>query len=367
MIRISKILLIATLVFTACTTEDKGDGGEGTNGTDNFDRGAMLANWADNIIIPAYANFYASTNDLQEATATFTENPTEEGLIALRAQFENSYIDFQTVSMFDIGKAEELNYRRFLNTYPLNADAVESKIESETYNLELPSSYTEQGFPALDYLLNGIGETDAEIVAKYNSENYKNYLLDVATRINTLTQAVNDSWNGDYRDNFVSNISSSSTGSVDKFSNKYIMYFETFLRSGKIGYPAGAFTDSPSPINVESYYSEDLSKKLYLKAVQSSIDFFNGKYFGSSQTGSSYKLFLESMDRADLSDDILSQFSAIKSQASTLDASLKNQVETNNTLMLEAFDELQKEVVLLKLDMLQALSISVDYVDSDGD
>ena len=35
--------------------------------------------------------------------------------------------------------------------------------------------------------------------------------------------------------------------------------------------------------------------------------------------------------------------------------------------MLEVHDELQREVVLLKLDMLQALSISVDYIDSDGD
>ena len=42
-------------------------------------------------------------------------------------------------------------------------------------------------------------------------------------------------------------------------------------------------------------------------------------------------------------------------------------METDNVKMLQAFDELQKLVVLLKVDMMQALSISVDYVDSDGD
>ena len=46
---------------------------------------------------------------------------------------------------------------------------------------------------------------------------------------------------------------------------------------------------------------------------------------------------------------------------------LVEQVETNNTEMLQAFDQLQKNVILLKVDMMQALSISVDYVDSDGD
>ena len=369
MIRISKILLIATLVFTACSTEDDGPGTgtEGGGETNSFDRGAMLQDWADNIIVPAFSNFKSSTQQLEDLTLAFTADPTEENLIALRSQFESSYLDFQTVAMFDIGKAEELSYRRFLNTYPLAASEVENKIASGSYNLELPSSFKEQGFPALDYLLNGIGGNNAEIVAKYSSENYRNYLLDVSKRVNTLTAEVNASWQGDYRDTFVSNTSSSSTGSVDKLTNKYIMYFETFLRSGKIGYPSGVFTGTPSPINAEAYYSENLSKDLYLKALQSTVDFFNGRSFNGGQTGKSYKQYLEFLDRGDLAGDIISQFDAIKSQATKLDSSLKSQVETDNTQMLAAYDELQKVVVFLKLDMVQALSISINYVDSDGD
>lgn len=354
--------MIATLVFTACSTEDDSTGDGGGNETESFDRGAMLVNWADNIIIPAFSDFNTSTQQLEEATLSFTSDPTEGNLSALRSQFESSYIDFQTVAMFDIGKAEEVGYRRFLNTYPLDASAVEEKISSGSYNLELPSSFKEQGFPAMDYLINGLGETDAEIVAKYSSEDYRNYLLDVAKRINSLTAEVNASWQGDYRDNFVNNTSSSSTGSVDKLTNKFVMYFESFLRSGKIGYPSGVFTGTPSPINVEAYYSADLSKTLYLKALESTTDFFNG-----NGSGKSYQQYLEYLEREDLANDISSQLGAIRSQASNLDANFKNQVETDNTKMLEAYDELQKAVVLFKLDMMQALSISVDYVDSDGD
>lgn len=354
--------MIATLVFTACSTEDDSTGDGGGNETESFDRGAMLVNWADNIIIPAFSDFNTSTQQLEEATVSFTSDPTEGNLSALRSQFESSYIDFQTVAMFDIGKAEEVGYRRFLNTYPLDASAVEEKISSGSYNLELPSSFKEQGFPAMDYLINGLGENDAEIVANYSSEDYRNYLLDVAKRINSLTAEVNASWQGDYRDNFVNNTSSSSTGSVDKLTNKFVMYFESFLRSGKIGYPSGVFTGTPSPINVEAYYSADLSKTLYLKALESTTDFFNG-----NGSGKSYQQYLEYLEREDLANDISSQLGAIRSQASNLDANLKNQVETDNTKMLEAYDELQKAVVLFKLDMMQALSISVDYVDSDGD
>jgi hypothetical protein len=42
-------------------------------------------------------------------------------------------------------------------------------------------------------------------------------------------------------------------------------------------------------------------------------------------------------------------------------------IETDNTAMTMSYDELQKAVVLLKVDMLQALNVSVDYIDADGD
>jgi hypothetical protein len=35
--------------------------------------------------------------------------------------------------------------------------------------------------------------------------------------------------------------------------------------------------------------------------------------------------------------------------------------------MTDTYDELQRVTVLLKVDMLQTLNISVDYVDADGD
>jgi predicted lipoprotein len=370
MIKISRFLLLSLFIFAACTSDNevREENGGGEN---SFDRKAMLANWADNIIVPAFNNFKSSTQDLQDKTKTFTANPSEENLVKLRLAYEKAYLDFQTVSMFEIGKAEELNYRNFLNTYPVDVNTVVSEIESGDYNLLLPSTYDEQGFPALDFLINGLADSDQEIVSIYSSGEYKNYLTDVSERINSLTSEVNASWQGTFRDNFVNNTSSSSTGSVDRFTNDFVLYYEKFLRTGKIGFPAGVFTGEPSPGNVEALYSKGLSKALYIQSVKSVQDFLNGKHFDSNQVGPSYKQYLDYLDSMkdgqNLSSLINSQFGVILDQASELDQSLKSQVQTNNVEMLEAFDELQKQVVLLKVDMMQALSISVDYVDSDGD
>jgi hypothetical protein len=50
-----------------------------------------------------------------------------------------------------------------------------------------------------------------------------------------------------------------------------------------------------------------------------------------------------------------------------LGSDLFEEVETSNVNMLRTYDELQKNVILMKVDMFQALSIQVDFVDADGD
>lgn len=367
-----KFLFLISFVLVSCNSDD----GESQTDKDNFDRAALLENWADNIIIPSFESFAGETQSLNNAAITFSEDPSEANLAELRASFEEAYLGYQSVALFNIGKAEAINYHGFLNIYPTDAAAITANAEANSFNLELPAARDEQGFPALDFLINGLGETDAEIVAFYTSANenaagYKNYLTNVTERINLMTNEVLLDWQNSFRDTFVANTGSSSTGSVDKFTNDFIMYYEMDLRSGKIGIPAGAFTGNPVPETAEAYYSDGLSKKLYLKALNTVQNFFNGKHFDSNQTGPGYKQYLEYLQTIrggeDLAAAINKNFDAVRDHASNLSPDLAEQVRQDNDAMLAAFDLLQKNVVLIKIDMLQALDISVDYVDTDGD
>ncbi|HET8887042.1 MAG TPA: imelysin family protein [Salinimicrobium sp.] len=364
------LFLFVCLCIVSCSDDESG-----SSQTDNFDRSAMLENWADHIIIPAFEAFRVKTQNLKVKTSDFNANPSEATLESLRAAYQETYIQFQTVSMFEIGMAETVNFRMRLNTYPTESDVILQKIAANNFNLELPTSFDEQGFPALDFLLNGLAETDAEIIAFYttdpNAEIYKNYLFALSSTINDLTTEVTYDWTTSFRDTFVNNTSSSSTGAVDRLTNDFVMYYEKYLRSGKIGIPAGAFTGNPVSQNVESYYSAELSKTLYLTALQSVQDFFNGIHFGTTTNGIGFDDYLDYLNTIkngeNLSLLINNNFDATITQAANLNDNLVEQVETNNTEMLQAFDQLQKNVILLKVDMMQALSISVDYVDSDGD
>ena len=371
-LKLGSIVFSLTLIFTACSNRS---GGSEDESSDNFDRGAMLVNWADNIIVPAYTSFNSKTMELKAKTTDFTSNPTIEKLQDLRATWVDAYISFQNVSMFEIGKAEELRFRNRLNVYPTDVPQIEGFITNGNYNLDLPSTIDAQGFPALDYMINGLGNDDIEILSFYTTNNkadsYKQYLQTLSETISSLTNEVLTSWSAGYRDVFVSNTASSASGAVDKFTNAYILYYEKSLRAGKVGIPAGVYSNGVLPQNVEAFYKKDISKKLLLEAIDATYNFFNGKSFNGNTNGPSFKSYLDYLNTIkngeNLSALMNNQFTTIRNKASELNPNFVLQIETDNSKLEETFDELQRNVVLMKVDMVQAMNIAIDYVDADGD
>ena len=381
---IKKMLLILLSGFVlACSSDDPapdnnnggdGDGNNGGGDTASFDRAALLTNWTDNIIVPAYEDFLPITETLEASVMAFAASPDLAGLDQVRADWLSAYRAFQWVSMFEIGPAEDARYRVRLNTYPADKATIDEFRAASSYNLELPSTIDAQGFPAMDYLLYGLADNDTDILAFYttdaNAANNLNYLVDLASIIKTLTTEVRDNWVAEFAASFKANTDASATGSIDKFTNDFIFYYEKALRAGKFGIPAGVFSTDPLPENVEGFYNKEISKELALEALQATQNFFNGNG-QSGGYGNGFKSYLDFLNTIkngeDLSTLINDQFDLARLAINALDDNFVNQIQTNNTAMLEAYDELQRNVILIKVDMLQALSIDVDFVDTDGD
>lgn len=372
------IIFLGLILLWGCT-EDNPSGPS----ADDFTREAILENWADNIILPAFRSFSTTTSELKTAGISFAEDPNQQTLESFRDAWKTSYLAWQHASMFEMGKAMDVQLRDYLNTYPASANenspnsyqTINKNIQNGNYNLELPSLRDTQGFPALDYLLNGLAETDSEIIEYYttdeNSDLYKKYVTDLVNRMDELTVEVLDHWESGYRDQFVSNSGNGANASLDMMVNDYIFYYEKVLRAGKIGIPAGVFSGTPLSSHVEAYYSYGFSKELLMESLDAVQNFFNGRHFNSQQTGESLASYLDYLNTmkegADLAQLINNQFEDARDQAEGLNPNFTVQVETDNSKMLATYDELQKNVVYLKVDMLQALNINVDYVDADGD
>lgn len=345
----------------------------------NFDRKALLTYLADDIIIPSYTNFKTKFDVMLAKADAFTTTPNTTTLADFRTAWVNAYTEWQKIELIDVGPAQAQTIRSFFNIYPTNTANINTGIASGTANFDLPGTYAQQGFPALDYLINGLATNDADIVAFYatagDAAKRISYLKKITTQMNTIFTKVYTPWTtGSYRDEFISKSGTDASSSLAVLVNGFVLNYERYIRSGKFGIPSGVMANGVvSADKVEALYKKNISLSLAKTAQQASIDFFNGKSVKTGTEGTSFKTYLDALNAKDsktgvkLSQVINEQFTATGLKLNLLTENLYNEVNTSNQKMIDVYNEMQKSVRMLKVDMTSAMSITITYTDNDGD
>ena len=337
-----------------------------------FDRASLLENWFTNHINPSYNNFSNELSQLSSEVLNAKNNGVNEtNLEELRNSFHQTYKAWQYVEMFNIGKAEEIYYSSTMNIHPVNTARVESNINSDNYDLNNANNFAAQGLPTMGYLLYGIGSSKSEIIDKLNDTSYINYLMSITNQMTINTSAIINDWET-YKSEFLSSTDNTATSAVNMMVNDFIYYYEKGFRANKFGIPGGVFSSTPIPENLESHFSGS-SKELSLEAMSAIKAFFIGRHAlnGTTYSGSSLKSIILELDQNlgqnNLATRISDKLDVAIEKINDLDESFYNQIQNDNNKFLQTYDAIQEVVVLLKVDMLQLLSINVDYVDADGD
>lgn len=360
--------ICALLLLVACSDSSDSSEGRGT-GDVNFDRAALLQSLADNHIISDFEDFAIETEALKSAVNAFEVISDESTLTALRIAWLKSYQVFQSVAIYDLGPALDKSYYFNLNAHPLDVAGTEANINKENFrpeDLKVSTNQNKQGFPAVDYLVNGLGVDDAAILEVYNGTNgdvYKKYLAAVTDRIDALTDEVLNEWKGSYRETFVSNTAGDRSGALNEFLNTYVLYLEKRLRASKLGIPAGQFTEEAFPDQIESVFRPEESRGLLLDALENLKEVYEGE---GNDTASLSSTLIE-LDRGELNTMILSKLAAAEAAIKTLDVNLKKQIEEDRQKALGVRRNIQEAVVLIKNDMTSALGAVIVFQDGDGD
>jgi predicted lipoprotein len=336
----------------------------------SVDRKALLTQWADSLVKPGYQRFNDKLAVLKVKTTAFTATPTTATLMDARQAWQAAYVDWQKVELFEFGPAESVSLRNHFNIYPADAAGINRNITTGTYDFEVATAIPQQGFPALDYLLNGVATGDAAIVQQYvSSANHRRYLTDVVAKMDQTFGTVYAQWNGAYRDTFINNAGTDASSSLSRVINAYSLYFERYLRAGKVGIPAGTMTGVARPEKIEAYYLKGtLPLQLATTAHATVQQFFNGRAGRPS-----LKSYLDALGAKDsrtgqsLTSIINSQFGVSFQQLNSLGPDLYTTITARNADAVASYNEMQKAVRLIKVDMTSALGITVTYVDNDGD
>jgi hypothetical protein len=347
---------------------------------DGKDREVILTNWADNIVVPAYASFKIKFEAVKAKSDAFISVPGGSSLTDLRSAWQEAYLEWEKVELFEFGPADKYTLRNFFNIYPADVAGITANFSDPAANMEVPAAYPRQGFPALDYLINGTGADDNSIVAFYSTNadaaKHRGYLSRVVSRMNDLLTLVTQDWSGSYRTTFISNTGLDISSSMGAVVNAYVLSYERYVRSGKFGIPSGATVATggmPSAEKVEAYYKRDISLLLAKNAHDAAVSFFKGKSITTGAEGASFQSYLDALGAKDattgtpLSTIISDEFDVVSARLDALSPNLYDQVNTNNQAMIDTYKEMQKLVRILKVDMTSAMSVTITYTDNDGD
>jgi len=368
------ILATATiLLFSGCKTPS-------SNSCDSdFDQLALLTNIGTNIIAPSYQTFATEAATLNSDALAFTANPTTSNLTTLRNQLQQIWLTWQTAGIFEFGPAATEELRSYMDNFPAFTVRMDTAIVTGTYDLTTETySYT-RGFPALDYLLYGIGATASDIVNQYttdaNATNRKQYLKDVTALILLKANTVNDAWKatgGNYLGTFVGTEGVANGKPLSDLVNQLNQGYEQF-KNNKLMMPISAITSYIPllPQNVEAYYSRT-SLDLAIEAVTAVKNVFLGYTNGADNIGlDDYLIAVEAKkNNANLHTLIIDQYDlAISTLNDLKPSSLHDAINNNLNGVKAAYAAAQNQMVMTKTNMPSALCISITYIDNvdDGD
>jgi predicted lipoprotein len=365
------LLIFAGFLLVSCETSN-GDNNE--NGIDDFDRTTMLQSYSENYILPGYQDLKGKTETLHSDALAFTSSPNASNLETLRDAYTDALLSFQKVAFLNFGPASSINLIDQSNIFPTNTTKIESNIQTGSYNLGTSDNFSAKGFQAIDYLLYGIEQNESSIIQFYqDSLSAQTYLLDVINELKSNITYVVSTWQNTYANTFISNAASNSVGSsVSEIMNSISQYYEKYLRRGKLGLPLGigTFSEIPLPDHVESYYQG--SSTQYLEVALSSLqNFIEGKHWDGTNDNSGLTDYLDFVNATSngnsLSSVVTEQFDLAEEKVHLVSDPLSESLTNESDLCRDAYEELQKLVPLIKVNMTSALGVQITYQDNDGD
>lgn len=349
------LITVSMFFINACTESNNSDAVP-DNG---FDKTAMLTNYADNLIIPAYTGMQQQLQTLETSINAFLASPTTANQQALKPVFKEAYLQFQRISVYQMGPAETALLNNFLNTFPANATTIESNISSGSYSLTVNSAIDQQGFPALDYLL-----FSDHAVQKFNettSATRKKYVQDVMTRMKTLVSTVLTDWNTTYRAQFIAN-TRMDVGSPIGFLINQFAYEMDQLKGPRIGWPYGKQSGGTLFADKSEAYYAGFSVALAVENLTNLKHTYTGN--GSGKGISDYLIALK---KEQLNTDVLKQFDTTIGKLKAIPDPLATAFTTHKDSVDAAYREIQTLLTLIKTDVASATGIRITYQDSDGD
>ena len=356
--------LLLLLIFFSCG-KDKGPK------QPDFDRAAMLENYADQLIQPAYQQLNQEANALQVAWDAFVANPNTDQLLAMQAQWLKTALAWQSANAYNFGPAGEQGLLKSLveeiGLFPVSVSKVEAYVAAGDVSLN-NFDRDSRGLLAIEYLIYGTTSDPQEVLLDLQDAQRSAYLTAIIAHMRQRVSAVVSAWQT-YRTDFVQNDGTDVGSSTSQLYNEFVRSFES-VKNFKVAVPAGkrAGQTQAEPQLVEAFYSGQS-----LQLLKAHIEAIERIYYGTNAAGVDGPGFQEYLQKVEGGPALISateaQWQAVKTALAQVPESpaFSVLIQNEDPSIGVLFTELQKHTRFFKSDMSSLLGIAITYNSGDGD
>lgn len=379
---IAIISIFITLLFTACSDAaapppslESTAPAEPT--ADGFDRQALLENITNQVILPAHKQFEQDLQNLQPAVEHFNDNPNEETLLAVQEAWNEANLARMALLPYRIGAVEDSLLHNRLDNRPPRIKFIDETIlaGSDPISNEYLDSIgsTSVGLGAMAYLLFDPQGGSAAVLQTFmdgpHVQRRHQLLAMLADNAQQQGSALLLIWlpeGQNYAQTFIDAAMDGGElqGSMNMLVNHMIYDLENIIAS-RLGKPAGKRSnDMVRPDLVEAPFSQTS-----LPRIIATVEGIQRAFSGGAGLGfDDYLDYLDAQyESRPLSTAINDQFDATLNALRAIDGPLETAVETDRDQVDRALEELNKLLVLLKVDMANHLGVTLTFNDNDGD
>ncbi len=357
-------LLLLIIGMASCKEDEKNNSPQ-----DNFNRKALFTNIGENIVLPTFLHFVDVADSLQQASSKFQATRDAASLQTLQTAWLNAKKASKQIELLKFGPLNDTKMYSLIDKWASNTGFIEDFISGTdpiTESFINGKGATSKGLPAIEYLLfeENINST---VTTLSNDSRRMDYLMACCKNLYQESLEIASLWSplGDnYVAQYAEKTQSGLDGSLSQTVNQMSSHLE-FMMVTKIGKPLGKdLTSGPNKIYLEAYRSQT-SKELLIENLSIFKTLFTG---GGEQGFDDYLNHLNAKSNGQLlSKAILDQTAKVETQLNTMNGSLAEALTSSPEKVEELYDGLKKLLVLVKVDMTSALSVTLTFSDNDGD
>ena len=368
-------IVILGLCLVACGGADRA--AQAPTPAATFERRAMLANLADQLIIPGHEALRTSLNDLVAATQAFAGDPTPATLDAAQAAWLQANLARMAVLPYNFDWVADSLIHNRLDTRPTRVDFVNDELLAG--NAPLTAEYLDSlgsssvGLGVMEYLLFDPVGGDAAVLATFttaaDAARRRELLHALAAALPPRADEIIAIWSAEgenYRQIFIDADAASGDiwGSINLLTNHMLAVTEEIV-GDRLGQPLGKRNNGQiRPDLVEAPYS-GASRERIIATVEALWQTYRG---GEGLGFDDYLDFLgATYGDVPLSQEVNARFRTALQALQAIEGPLEIAVVENPAQVEAAYQAMRELMTIIKVDMINQMGLTMTFSDSDGD